>query len=375
MAVTASTLQQVPEFSCGFKILIRRTRRENQIVLELQPRKSPAYWFFKLLGGLWKVLVILCQTILIAWPTLAIYYSRLPWFWLRLVLALAFMVFSAWTFWFARRPRMYLVYAGLALIVLVWFLSLRPTHDRNWRPDVAVMPRVSIDGDRVRITNVRNFEYCSRNDFTIRYEDREVLLSHLTSVDFIISYWMPGPIAHTFLSFNFDNALPVSISIEARPEVGGGFSPLPSMFRTFELIYVVADERDVIGVRTNFRNEDVFLYPLNVSPESARALFLVYLDRINQLADRPEFYNLLVSNCTLNIVRYARLVGKPNRLDIRYLLNGFSDRYLYDHGFLNTTLPFNELRRRSRINDAAQAAGDSPDFSERIRASLPPARP
>ncbi|WP_221761712.1 DUF4105 domain-containing protein [Edaphobacter aggregans] len=289
-----------------------------------------------------------------------------------MILALAFMVFSGWVFWRARRPRMYLVYAGLALFVLIWFLSLRPTHDRNWRTDVAVMPRVTIDGDRVRITDVRDFEYRSRDDFTVRYEDREVLVSHLTSVDFIISYWMPGPVAHTFLSFNFDNAPPLSISIEARPEMGGGFSPLPSMFRTFELIYVVADERDVIRVRTNFRNEDVFFYPLNVPPASSQALFLVYLDRINELYKRPEFYNLLVSNCTLNIVRYARLVGKPNRLDIRYLLNGWSDRYLYDHGFLDTTLPFNELRRRSRINDAALAAGDSPDFSQLIRASLPP---
>jgi hypothetical protein len=336
-----------------------------------QPQKSLASWFFKLLRGLSMGLVFLCKVVLIGWPTLAIYYSRLPWFWLRLVLALAFMVFSVWVFWLARKPRMYLVYAGLALFVLLWFLSLQPTHDRNWRPDVAVMPRVTIDGDRVRITDVRNFEYRSRDDFTVRYEDREVLLSHLTSVDFFISYWMPGPVAHTFLSFNFDNALPLSISIEARPEVGGGFSPLPSMFRKFELIYVVADERDVVRVRTNYRHEDVFLYPLKVSPESARALFLVYLDRINELADRPEFYNLLISNCTLNIVRYARAVGKTHRLDIRYLLNGFSDRYLYSNGFLDTTLPFNELRRRSRINDAAQAAGDSPEFSQRIRASLP----
>ena len=334
-------------------------------------QKSLASWFFKLLRGLLKGLVFLCQVVLIGWPTLAIYYSRLPWFWLRLLLALAFMVFSVWVFWFARKPRMYMAYAVLALFVLAWFLSLRPTHDRNWRADVAVMPRVTIDGDRVRITDVRNFDYHSRDDFTIRYEDREVLVSHLTSVDFIISYWMPGPVAHTFLSFNFDNAPPLSISIEARPEAGGGFSPLPSMFRTFELIYVVADERDVIRVRTNFRNEDVFFYPLNVSPASARALFLVYLDRINELYNRPEFYNLLVSNCTLNIVRYARAVGKPNRLDIRYLLNGFSDRYLYSNGFMDTTLPFRELRQRSLINDAAQAAGDSPDFSQLIRASLP----
>ncbi len=334
------------------------------------PRKSLTFWFGKLLRGLWKGLVILCQVVLIAWPTLAIYYSRLP-FWARLALALAFMVFSVWAFWFARKPRMYFVYAALALIVLVWFLSLRPSHDRNWRTDVAVMPRVTIDGDRVHITDVRNFDYRSATDFTVRYEEREVLVSHLTSVDFFISYWMPGPVGHTFVSFNFDNAPPLCISIEARPIAGEGFSPLPSMFRRFDLIYIVGDERDIVRVRTNYRNEDVFLYKLNVSPESARALFLVYLDRINELADRPEFYHLLTSNCTLNIIRYARAVGKPTRFDIRYLLNGLMDRYLYSRGYLDTSLPFDELRRQSRINDAAQAAGNSPDFSKLIRASLP----
>jgi Domain of unknown function (DUF4105) len=339
--------------------------------MESQPRQPLAFWFFKLLRGLWKGFVFLCKVALIAWLTLAIYYSRHPWPWMRLVLALAFMAFSIWVFWFARKSRMYFVYAALALFVLVSFLSLRPSHDRNWRTDVAVMPRVMIDGDRVRITNVRNFEYRTRDDFTVRYEDREVLISHLISVDFFISYWMPDPVAHTFVSFNFDNAPPICVSIEARPEVGKSFSPVPSMFRTFDLIYVVGDERDIAGVRTNVRHEDVFLYKLNVSPESSRALFLVYLDRINQLADRPEFYNLLTSNCTLNIIRYARAVGKPTRFDIRHLLNGLMDRYLYSRGYLDTNLPFDELRRRSLINAAAQAAGNSPDFSQLIRANLP----
>jgi Domain of unknown function (DUF4105) len=339
--------------------------------MEPRLKQSPAFWFFKLLRGLLKALLWLCQVLLIAWLTLAIYYSRLPWWGMRLVLALAFLVFSLWVFWFARRPRMYLVYAALALVVLACFLSLRPSHDRNWRPDVAVMPRVTIDGDRVHIKDVRNFEYRSSTDFTIRYEDREVEVSHLTSVDFFVSYWMPGPVGHTFVSFNFDNAPPLCISIEARPEVGYSFSPIPSMFRKFDLIYVVGDERDIVGVRTNFRHEDVFLYKLNVSPASSRALFLVYLDRINELAEKPEFYNLLTSNCTLNIIRYARAVGKPVRFDIRYLLNGLMDRYLYSRGYLDTSLPFDELRRLSRINDAAQAAGDSPDFSKLIRAPLP----
>jgi Domain of unknown function (DUF4105) len=336
-----------------------------------RPKKSLTFWLSKLFHGVLAAFVFLCRVVLIVWPALAIYYTTFPWFWLRLLLALAFMVFGIWVFWFARKPRMYFAYAAVALLVLIWFLSLKPSHDRNWRPDVAVMPRVTIDGDRVRITDFRNFDYRSRDDFAIRYENREVLLSHLTWVDFFVSYWMPGPVAHTFVSFNFDNAPPICISIEARPQVGKSFSPVPSMFRKFDLIYVVGDELDIVRVRTNYRHEDVFLYKLNVSPESARALFLVYLDRINQLADRPEFYNLLTSNCTLNIIRYARAVGKPTRFDIRYLLNGLMDRYLYNRGYLDTDLPFDELRRRSLINVEAQAAGSSPDFSKLIRANLP----
>ena len=141
-----------------------------------------------------------------------------------------------------------------------------------------------------------------------------------------------SPVAHTFVSFGFDNAPPVSISIETRPEIGEGFDPLPSLFKQFELIYVVGDERDLVRVRTDYRNEDVFLYRLRTSPEVARRLFLVYLDRINELADRPEFYHLFSNSCTINIVRYANLAGRVGRLDIRHILNGWSDRYLYDAG-------------------------------------------
>jgi hypothetical protein len=233
------------------------------------------------------------------------------------------------------------------------------------------MPRAIVNGDRVRITGVRNFDYRTRDDFTVRYEEREVSVSHLTSLDFYVSYWMPGPIAHTFVSFGFDNAPPVSISIEARPEIGEGFAPLPGLFKQLELIYVVGDERDLVRVRTNYRKEDVFLYRISISTEFARRLFLVYLERINELADQPEFYHLLSNNCTINIVRYANLAGRVGRFDIRHLLPGLADRYLYSVGALDTTLPFAELRRRSHINEAAQAAGNAPDFSERIRKSLP----
>src|SRR5258705_2621565 len=261
------------------------------------------------------------------------------------------------------------VFLVMFLGVVGWWISISPSHDREWRPEVAVMPRASIDS--VRITGVRNFDYVNRNDFSVRWEEREVLLSHLTALDFYVSYLIEGPVGHTFLSFIFDNAPPLSISIETRPEVGEGFAPIASLFKQFELIYVVGDERDLVGVRANYRHEAVYLYRLNTSPDDARRLLLVYLTRINELADRPEFYHLLTNSCTINIFRYANAAGRLGRFDVRHLLNGLVDSYLYHSGRVDTTLPFDELRRRSQINDAAQAADGAPDFSERIRASLP----
>src|SRR6516165_6183704 len=320
-----------------------------------------------LIGGIWVV----CRIVLITWGTLAIYYSNLPWAALRLTLAAAFAAFAVWACWVSPRRAMSAIFLGLFFAVVVWWISIPPAHDRPWRQEVAVMPRAIIDGDRVRITGVRNFDYRSRNDFTVRYEEREISLSHLKAIDFFVSYWSEGLVGHTFLSFIFDNAPPLTISIETRPEVGEGFDPIASMFKQFELIYVVGDERDLVRVRTNYRKEMMYLYRLNSSPDSVRRLLMIYLVRINELADKPEWYHLLSNSCTINIIRYLNAAGRRGRVNIRHLLNGLIDSYLYHSGRVDTTLPFDELRRRSRINEAAQAADDAPDFSERIRASLP----
>ena len=325
----------------------------------------------KSFGWLIAVIWFLCLAALIAWATLAIYYSNLSSAGLRLALAGAFAAFAVWAFWLSRQRRMSVIAVALFLGVAAWWITIRPSHDRPWRPEVAVMPRALIDGDRMRISGVRDFDYRSRDDFTVRYEEREVLLSHLTALDFYVSYFMAGPVGHTFLSFIFDNAPPLSISIETRPEVGEGFAPIASLFKQFELIYVVGDERDLVGVRTNQRHEAVYLYRLNASPDDARRLLLVYLARINELADRPEFYHLLTNSCTINIVRYANAAGRGGGFDVRHILNGLVDNYLYYSGRIDTTLPFDELRRRSLINAAAQAADGAPDFSQRIRESLP----
>ena len=340
-----------------------------------EARSSTKPWLLRPLVWLWAVIGFLLRFLLLAWATLALYWSNLPWAWLRLALAIVLVAVGIYALWLKRTLRTYLVFAGLFLAVVALYHSIQPSFDRPWQTDVAVLPQAFRDGDRVVLKGFRNFDYRSITDFTPHYETREVLLSHLTSLDFYVSYWVPGPIAHTFVTFNFDNAPPVCVSIEARRQIGQGFDPLASLFKQFGLIYVVGDERDIVRVRTNFRHEDVYLYHIETSPENARTLFLVYLDRINELASRPEFYHLLSNSCTINIVRYARIAGKLQQFDIRFWLNGYSDRGLYRAGLLNPKLSFAELRRRAWINRIAQAAGDAPDFSQRIRGSMPEAQP
>jgi hypothetical protein len=331
-----------------------------------------SFWLSKSLRGAWIAIRSLLLFLFTAWAALAIHFSNLPWPAVRLALALAFVAFAIMALWLTRRPRLRWAFVAALVGVVAWFISIRPSHDRPWRPEVAVMPRAIINGDRVRITGVRNFDFRSQDDFTPRYEEREFSLSRVTSLDMFVSYWQEGPVAHTFVSFNFDDgADPLCISIETRPEVGEGFAPLASMFKQFELIYLVGDEHDLVGLRAGHRDEEVFLYRIQASPQGVRRLLEFYLVRINELADRPEWYHLLKSNCTLNIIRYANVAGREGGFDVRHLLNGWVDRYLYDAGWVDTSLPFAELRRRSRITDAAIAAEHAPDFSQRIRASAP----
>ncbi|MGZ8939051.1 MAG: Lnb N-terminal periplasmic domain-containing protein, partial [Limisphaerales bacterium] len=263
----------------------------------------------------------LAIALLAGWATLAIYFGGAGEGALRMSLAIAFAAFSVWT-WLVPRDKMKhtkvrLFWSVLFLLVLGWFSSIRPSHERSWRPEVAVLPRVTIENDRVRISGFRDFNYRSREDFDVRYREREVELSHLTSVDLFISYWDQGPMAHTFLSFGFDNAAPVCVSIEARLEKNESFAAAASLFKRFELIYVVGDERDLVRVRTTHRAEQVYLYPIKISAEGARRLFLVYAQRINRLADRPQFYHLLQNSCTANIVRNAKAAGHKTKFDGR----------------------------------------------------------
>jgi hypothetical protein len=296
---------------------------------------------------------------------------------MRAVLAILLAVVGLATvvalFFRAWRWRASLAFACALVLVAGWWSTIRPSNDRQWHTDVARLPSATVEGDRVTVRNIRNFDYRTETDYTPRYEDRTFDLRRLDRVDLVAVYWMGPAIAHLFLSFGFgDDHL--AISIEARKERGEGYSSLAGFFRQYELIYIVADERDVIRLRTNYRKdppEDVYLFRVQGPAENARAVFLDYVRAINELDARPAFYNTLTSNCT-NVI-YLHTSVNPNHVPFSWkiLLSGYAPEYVYDAGRLDGSLPFAELMRRSHINAAAQAADAAPDFSRRIRAGLP----
>jgi len=235
-----------------------------------------------------------------------------------------------------------------------------------------VLANAEIDCDCVTIHNVRNFDYRTETDFTPRYETRTYDLSQLRGLDLFLNYWGSPLIAHPILSFDFGDQGRICFSIETRPERHEAYSAIRGFYRQFELIYIAADERDVIRVRTNFRKgEDVYLYRLIVPLEQTRARFLEYVHRINQLHAKPEWYNAITSNCTTSI-RTQHAAADRVPWDWRILANGKADELLYERGHLDHALPFAELKARSLINERAKAADASPDFSELVRLELPP---
>ena len=256
-------------------------------------------------------------------------------------------------------------------VVALWWTSITPSNSRDWTPDVARTARASFDGNRVTIENVRNFKYRSESDYDQRWETRTYNLDGIRGVDLFLSFWGPTQIAHTIASWEFDDGQHLAISIETRKEKGESYSALRGFFRQYELYYVVADERDVVGVRTNDRGEQVYLYRIRVPAADARALLVDYLDEINRLADHPQWYNALTQNCTTTIRSHAQNAGLAGRLDWRLLANGHVDQLLYERAQIDTALSFADLRARSNITERAKAADDSTDFSARIRQGLP----
>ncbi len=336
-----------------------------------EPPRQPGGW---LRAGL-RLLVFFAGgavlVLLTAWAAAACYFDvRTPW--LRAPLGGLYLL-AVLAIWVVVKRRGRAVLATLAAVgcVLTWWLSLRPSNDRHWQPDVAVLPSAEVDGHRVTVHRIRNCEYRTPTDFDVRHYDRTFDLDDLRAVDLFMVYWGSPHMAHTMVSFGFRDGAYLCFSIETRKELGEDYSAVKGLFRQFELTYVAADERDVVRLRTNYREgEDVYLFRLNATPEQARKFFLSYIATMNELVREPRWYNAVTDNCTLGI-RLQRAVSDRAPWDWRMLVNGHADALLYERKMIATTLPLPEAKRLAYVNPRARAARAEEDFSQAIRNGLP----
>jgi hypothetical protein len=277
-------------------------------------------------------------------------------------------------------PRLPLAFAVLFVSLLGWWASLQPSHNRDWIPELARLPEIARDGDRLTVTNLRNFRWRTEADYDQRWETRSFDLTKIEGADLFLSYWSGEAIAHLLVSFTFRDSPPLTFSIEVRREKGEEWSSLAGFFRVYEMAYVATDERDVVGLRTHARGEDVRMFRLRASPEQAREVLLAYVADVNRLAAQPRWYNTITTNCTTVVYRLVRSVSPESsftpRLDPRVLLSGYLPGYLKDIGAVRQDLPLDELVRRGRISERARTISlDSPDFSRLIREGVPSAQP
>lgn len=255
--------------------------------------------------------------------------------------------------------------------VILWWSTLVPPATGNWAPDVARQVTGTVRGDELTLTGVRNFSWQTPEDFTEAWETRTYDLSRIETVDLFMSYWAGPQMAHMIVSFGFEGGGHVAWSAEVRRKEGGGFSPVADLFKSNTLVLIAADERDVIATRTNTRGENVQLFRINVSPDTARTLLLEYTAAANALAARPQWYNSLTANCSSVVMGLIRRFADDVPLDWRLLANGYLPDYAWEQGVLDQSHGIGDLRALGSITPIAQAHGVTPDFSAVIREGVP----
>ncbi len=306
--------------------------------------------------------------LLVVWASGALYFDLPAPTLVRTVAAIIWVIAAVILGLFLGLKGKVLLMAAFALI-LGWWLSLRPSQNAEWEPQVATLAYVTREGDTMTLHDIRDFDYRSATDFTPRYDTRTFSLANLRALDLFINYWGSPYMAHPILSFDFGSQGHLCFSIEIRPKQGQAYSTLGSLYRRYELIYIAADERDVVRLRTNYKHEDIYLYRLTLPIEEVRSRLTEYLDRLNELHSHAMWYNAVTENCTTSI-RSQRVASARAPWDWRMLVNGFADKMLYERHLLAGDLPFPALRQQALINKRAEDAGDVADFSERIRAGV-----
>ncbi len=333
------------------------------------PSSGSSHFLLKLCRILGIIIIWFVLLLLNAWAVAALYVDcRIAS--LRIPLVIVYLAILILLLAKVRRHR-----ALSSLIcfcaVLVWWLSLKPSDDGEWRADVARRAWAETSGDRITLHNVRNCDYRSETEYSNCWSDRTFNLSDIRGADFFFVNWGVKWIGHPIMSFDFGNGQRLAFSIEARYRPGQTYSAILGFFRQYELIFIAADERDVIRLRTNYRkDEEVYMYRTNVPADIARKLFLTYMDYLNHLRDHPEWYNAVTKNCTTTLSgQLSEDLPNPKPWTYRLLLNGTLDELLYERGRLVTDgLPFTELKQREHINPFARTVDQSPDFSTLIRA-------
>jgi hypothetical protein len=333
-------------------------------------------WIRLLLRGASIGLCIVAALFSAAWANLAIWYQLPGAGTVRVGTCLLFdlVALAAMAGVISPRFRSSLpVYVASFVILLVWWGMIHPSNDKDWAPEVAHGLTGSLDGDRLTAQNVRNFIWRGETEFTEQWERRTYDLGALQSLDLYLVYWMGPSVAHTIVSFGFQDGRYLDFSIELRRTRNGEYSAIAGFFKTSELIYVGADERDLLSLR-KARHEDVRLYRLGLPPDRVRALLIQYIGEANDLAGHPRFYNTLTTNCTTTIFDIARAVTPSIPFDWRVMLTGYLPSYLYERGAVDTSISLDELSRRADINSRIDAGLGETEFSSFLRKDLPEPR-
>lgn len=336
------------------------------------------------IAALWLLGTLIAWLGLGLWTALAVYFKAPVARWLALALSISILLMfigatrervHLWQLWHAPWPakrRTLTALAVAAVVAIGYFRFVTPDHNQVWSPEQARMPIVEIDGDLVTVTHVRNFAWRSATDFTEEFDRRVYDVSKLSSMYYVV---VPMPafdgVAHVFVSFGFSDGQHVAVSVEGRRRLGQPYEMIPSLFRQYQLIYVIGDERDVVGLRGAIWKKPVYFYPARTTTERKRAIFLDMMRRAHDLEDHPEFYNLITNNCMNNITAHLRrLGGRPLPHDLSLLLTGLSDRAAYNLGYLDTELTFPQARQAFRVDGWMQETPLDADFSRRLREQI-----
>ncbi len=280
-------------------------------------------------------------------------------------------VIGALTLFGRHRIKGVMAFSLSFVAILFWWNTLPPPADREWARDVARQPYGEISGDTLTLHDIRDFNWRSKEDFDENWVSKDYDLSQIKSTDVFFSYWGPQYMAHLIVSFGFANGDHLAWSVEVRRQKGGGFSPVADMFKANTLSILAATERDIVGLRTNVRGEDVQLYRLQVREAAARRILTGFVEDATDLAAKPRWYNSLFTNCTTVVTKIMDGVGAGQAWDWRVVANGYLPEFAYDIGAVNTDVSFEELRDLGRVAPRAIEHGLEPGFSDAIRVGVP----